>query len=70
MLRGDSAGSTHEPPLTPSRALSGAQLTITWYVGTLQQSDNVTGTYADLPGVTSPYKPPAGPVSKFYRLRQ
>ena len=51
-------------------ALSGAQVTITWSVGTLQQSDNVTGTYADLPGVTSPYKPPAGPVSKFYRLRQ
>jgi len=51
-------------------ALSGGQVTITWSVGTLQQSDNVTGTYADLPGVTSPYKPPAGPVSKFYRLRQ
>ena len=50
--------------------LSGAQVNITWTAGTLQQSDNVTGTYADLPGVTSPYKPPAGPASRFYRLRQ
>ena len=50
--------------------LSGAQVNITWTAGTLQQSDNVTGTYADLLAVTSPYKPPTGPVSKFYRLRQ
>ncbi|PYM16729.1 MAG: hypothetical protein DME18_00730, partial [Verrucomicrobia bacterium] len=48
--------------------ISGGQVTITWSIGTLQQSDNVTGTYANLPGATSPYKPPAGPATKFYRL--
>ena len=51
-------------------ALSGGQVTITWSVGTLQQSDNVTGSFTDLLGVASPYKPSAGPATKFYRLRQ
>jgi len=45
-------------------------VTITWSVGTLQQSDNVTGSFTDLLGVASPYKPSAGPATKFYRLRQ
>ena len=49
--------------------ISSGQVSITWSVGTLQQSDNVTGAYSDLPGATSPYKPPAGPATKFYRLR-
>lgn len=48
---------------------AGGQVTITWPLGTLQQSDNVTGTYTDLVGATSPYHPPVGPAKKFYRVK-
>jgi hypothetical protein len=54
-------------PLTIGR--SAGHVVITWALGTLQEADNVTGTYTDLPTAVSPYQPPAGPTQKFYRLR-
>jgi lysophospholipase L1-like esterase len=49
-------------------ATNGA-LSISFQAGTLQQADSVTGPYADLTGVSSPYQPPKTGASKFYRLK-
>ncbi|MDB6122661.1 MAG: LamG domain protein jellyroll fold domain protein [Pedosphaera sp.] len=54
-------------PLKISR--SGGQITLTWPAGTLQQADNVTGTYSDVAGATSPYTISASVAQKFYRIR-
>lgn len=62
-----SAGYAGNRPLTISP--SGTTGTLTWSIGTLQQSSTANGTYTDVPGATSPYTPPAGPTKMFYRLR-
>lgn len=56
-------------PLSFSR--SGNTLTLAWEPGwTLQSSTNVAGPYEDVQGATSPYAPPTGRSSEFFRLRQ
>ena len=53
-------------PLTLSRV--GGQVTLTWVLGTLVHSTNVTGPYTPVSGATSPYNPPAGPTKQFFRI--
>jgi hypothetical protein len=55
------------PRLTVSRSAS--NLVLSWAVGTLQQADNVTGTYTDVASATSPYTVPANAGKKFYRVK-
>jgi hypothetical protein len=55
------------PRLLPGR--SGGSISLTWPVGTLQQADDVTGTYTDVANATSPYTVPANAAKKFYRLK-
>jgi hypothetical protein len=54
-------------PLTIIR--SGANVTITWPAGTLQEATNVSGPYADSAGAPSPRTIPASGTRKFYRIR-
>lgn len=56
-------------PLTLAISLSLGTVKITWTTGTLQESNLVTGQYNDLLTATSPYTPPPGATTKFYRLR-
>jgi Concanavalin A-like lectin/glucanases superfamily/Immunoglobulin domain len=63
----------------PSAAIVPVALTIHWVSGqlqiswtgggTLQSAPSVNGTYTDVPGATSPYTVPSGPVQMFYRLK-
>ena len=57
------------PQLTITQA--GGTITLTWPgCCALQQANQVTGSYADVPGATSPYTVPQPLASqKFYRLR-
>lgn len=48
---------------------SGDSITLTWPFGTLQQADNVAGTYTDLPSATSPHTILIGATPKFYRVK-
>jgi len=48
---------------------SGGNIVLTWPVGTLQQADEVNGTYTNLSGVTPPYTNSATAIKKFYRLK-
>ena len=48
---------------------SGGQLTLTWVLGTLVQSTNVSGPYAPVTGATSPYHPLTGPKQEFFRVK-
>jgi hypothetical protein len=47
----------------------GGSIVLTWPIGTLQQADDVTGTYTDVTVATSPYTTPANAPAKFYRVR-
>ena len=49
--------------------LDGTVPVVTWTSGVLQQAGEVTGTWGDVSGATSPYTVPAGSAHKFYRLR-
>ena len=51
--------------------VSGNDLILTWPVGTLQQADNVGGSYSDLSGAHSPYTHTIVPGTsrKFFRVR-
>ena len=63
---------THFAASSPSAlavTTPGNVVTLTWPGGILQQADNVAGPFNDVSGATSPYHPPAGPATKFYRLR-
>ena len=42
---------------------------LTWPTGTLQQSDNATGSYSDIGTATSPYTNSITGTQKFYRIR-
>ena len=53
--------------LTPG--FSGGNHTITWPAGTLQQADEVTGPYTDVPSATSPFTITPTEAKKFYRLK-
>ena len=59
---------TVQPPPTLSIARDGNDIILT-FSGTLQQADNVTGPYTDVPGATSPYRVTISPGAKFYRAR-
>jgi hypothetical protein len=57
------------PRPTVSAQISGGQLQLTWPRGTLQQADNVTGPYSDVPNATSPYTISHTGIRKFFRTR-
>jgi hypothetical protein len=59
------------PPVTLNISMSGGNVILTWPQGTLQQASEVTGTYVDITGATSPYlvTPTPGEPRKFYRVR-
>lgn len=48
--------------------ISGGNITLTWPAGTLQQADQLTGPWTNVPGATSPLTTPASGAQKFYRL--
>jgi hypothetical protein len=48
---------------------SGTNAVFTWPVGVLQQSTNVTGTYADVIGAMSPHTNSMSGSQRFYRVR-
>jgi hypothetical protein len=52
-----------------SLARSGSNIVLTWNAGMLQEADDVTGLWTDLPAAVSPFSTPASAVKKFYRLR-
>lgn len=61
---------TAEPNPTPTISIVKAEAgSVITFVGTLQSSDTVNGSYADVAGATSPYTVPAGTTAKFYRAR-
>lgn len=47
---------------------SGSNVVLTWPVGNLQQSTNVTGIYTDINGATSPYTNAIGGIARYYRV--
>jgi hypothetical protein len=57
------------PPSNPAISYNGGVITITWDGGVLQQSDDVLGTYTDVPGATSPWPIAGTEPQKFYRVR-
>jgi hypothetical protein len=57
------------PRPTMSAQFSGGQLQLTWPRGNLQQADNVTGPYTDVPNATSPYTITPTGLRKFFRIR-
>jgi hypothetical protein len=58
--------SSRDNPAISSR---GEMITITWDGGVLQQSDDILGTYTDVPGAASPYTIAVSGAQKFYRAR-
>jgi hypothetical protein len=51
-------------------ALSAGNIVVSWSTGTLQQSTNVAGPFADVPAATSPYSVPTSGASQlFFRLK-
>jgi Concanavalin A-like lectin/glucanases superfamily/Immunoglobulin domain/Immunoglobulin I-set domain len=61
------AATTSSVKLTST--FTGSSLILSWPTGTLQQSDQATGTYSDMTGVTSPYTNAPSATMKFYRVR-
>jgi hypothetical protein len=55
------------PRLTLTR--SGGNIIVTWPVGTLQQANEATGLYTDVPAATSPYAASASGTKKFFRVK-
>ena len=54
----------------PAISSRGEMITITWDGGgVLQQSDDILGTYTDVPGAASPYTIAVSGAQKFYRTR-
>jgi hypothetical protein len=47
----------------------GNTLVLSWPFGTLQQGDQATGTYSDLPTATSPYTNAISGLTKFFRVK-
>ena len=60
------------PPPTPPKlsiAATGGKVVLT-YDGTLQGSDTVNGTYADVAGATSPFTADKSKTAKFYKAKK
>ncbi|MBI3415340.1 MAG: hypothetical protein HY043_08480 [Verrucomicrobia bacterium] len=60
------------PPTNPPKlgiAATGGKVVIT-YEGTLQGSDTVNGTFADVAGATSPFTADTSKAAKFYKARR
>jgi hypothetical protein len=45
------------------------QITLTWVAGTLQQADQSTGPFTNVPGASSPYVTSSASGARFYRTR-
>lgn len=61
---------TIEPPTMTVQALPNGNLRLEWDGGgTLQQADQVTGTYSNVVGATSPYTVTPSAARKFYRVK-
>ena len=56
-------------PAKVAISLSGADTTLTWSGGALQQSDSLNGTYTEVIGAVSPLKVTPTGAAKFYRIR-
>ena len=56
-------------PAKVAISLSGADATLTWSGGALQQSDTLNGTYTQVTGAVSPLKVTPTGAAKFYRIR-
>lgn len=56
-------------PAKVAISLSGADATLTWSGGALQQSDSLNGTYTEVTGAVSPLKITPTGAAKFYRIR-
>lgn len=62
---------TFEPPRVDIERHADGKIFIRWSAGTLQEAEQVNGTYSNVPNnPTSPYEVPAGLVQKFYRTIQ
>jgi hypothetical protein len=66
----DAATGSGTPTPTLSISRNGAQLTITYAGGTLQEAAAVTGPFTAVAGATSPYQPSTTAGAKFYRASQ
>jgi hypothetical protein len=65
------AGPTNSVPPTPTIALlPGHQLSLTWSTGTLQGTTNLTGTWTNVTGATSPYTNSPTGAEQFFRIEQ
>ncbi len=60
---------TAAAPVTLSIAKSGNDVVLTWPSGTLQESTNVSGTYIDVLGVSSPYTNTISEPQKYFRVK-
>ena len=56
-------------PFSLTMTPNGGNIVLSWTIGALQQANNVTGPYTDVPGATSPTTVTPTAASKFYRLR-
>lgn len=56
-------------PASVTISLDGADVTLTWSGGTLQESDNAAGPYTPVTGAATPLKIKPANASKFYRVR-
>jgi hypothetical protein len=56
-------------PVTLSITKSGSSVVLSWPNGTLQQSTNVSGTYGDVIGATSPYTNAISGTQRFFRVK-
>ena len=64
-----SYGSIVPPTVTLQIQIFAGQPVLTWPAGTLQAATNVTGSYADVAGATSPYTPGPSGDPQFFRVR-
>jgi hypothetical protein len=60
---------TVHPPASLGFHAEAGGLILTWPGGTLQSTTNLTGTWSDVPGSTSPRTNPFAKSQEFYRLR-
>ncbi len=56
-------------PPTITFKVTGDQMQIVWPRGALQQADDVSGPYFDVPDAASPYEPVPSAARKFFRIR-
>ena len=63
-------GGTNQPPgnTFTSVTRSGSNLVLTWSAGTLEQADEVTGPWNDIPDAKSPESLTSSSIRSFYRI--